>query len=179
LYSPSMSFRFDNISFWLVNPDAMGEEAGDPLNPISERSLRDWVETPGTITFLGMKLPVIAVRVYAVALLTLGIGLFIYLWYYINRMTKTSQDADIRMRYSPMMIDILNHQIDTRKTVIDVASIHDLARLAERNSSMILHISHSSGMHTYLVQDENSIYRAIITEPHSTLDEKQSDEKQE
>jgi hypothetical protein len=51
--------------------------------------------------------------------------------------------------------------------VIDVTSIDDLAKLAERQNAMILHMTRDF-LQYYLVQSEGTTYRYVISEGHNS-----------
>ncbi|MEN6436288.1 MAG: signal peptidase I [Anaerolineaceae bacterium] len=171
IYAPTLDFRFNDISFWLANTNAVAEEPVNPLYPYSERTLKNWVEVPNTISFLGMKLPVSGVRVFATIFFLISAGGFSYLFATTSKMSKASKDADVRLRYSSMLVEVQNNIIEPNLPIIDVAAIQDLARLAERNSSMIFHYLNENGIHTYLVHNENSVYRVMLPERETTADE--------
>jgi phage protein U len=56
------------------------------------------------------------------------------------------------------MVDIHTKSSLTPSNVTDVASLDDLAKLAERFNTMILHTGESN-MHTYYVQSNGITYR--------------------
>jgi len=171
VYAPALDFRFNDISFWMTNTRGAGEELVDPLFPVSERTLKNQKEVPETISFLGMKLPVAGVRVFASIFFLLSTGGFIYLFIIMSKMSKASKNADIRLRYNPMLVDIQNLTIEPNLSISDVASMQDLARLAERNGNIIFHYLNENGVDTYLVHNENIVYRVLLPEREKTTDD--------
>ncbi len=171
IYAPALEFRFNDISFWMVNTSGAGEEVVTPLFPVSERTLKNWVDAPETISFLGMKLPVAGVRVFASIFFLLSAGSFIYLFITMSKMSKASKNADVRLRYNPMLVDIQNLTIEPNLSITDVASMQDLARLAERNGSIMFHYVDENGINTYLVHNENILYRVALPERETLTDE--------
>jgi hypothetical protein len=71
------------------------------------------------------------------------------------------QDALIHLKYGAMIVDIQWQNIKPTSPVIDVTTIGDLTRLAERHGTMILHMEFNA-LHYYLVQDNETTYRYII-----------------
>ena len=67
------------------------------------------------------------------------------------------------MKYSSLIVDIKDGNIKASSPMIDIATIDDLAKLAERHNAMILH---EAGVHThsYYVQGDGVTYRFVIEE---------------
>lgn len=163
-YSPALNFKFNDIGLWMVNSNAGGTEEADPLHPTTEGMLRKWVETPETMAFLGLSIPVGGVRWVSSIILLLSAGLLGFLMYSTDKMSKTSQSSGIQLRYSPMIVNIQKQPPILGRGDVEVQKFEDLARLAERNNSVILHQVDPDGTHAYLVEEENTIYRLNFTE---------------
>ncbi|MFZ1041111.1 MAG: hypothetical protein WCA79_08655 [Anaerolineales bacterium] len=65
------------------------------------------------------------------------------------------------MRYGTLLMDVCERSLGTALPVIDVISIDDLAKLAERQNTMILHMK-LDFVHCYLVQSDGAIYRYVF-----------------
>lgn len=163
-YSPALNFQFNDVGFWMVSSSAPGEEVTDPLNPRSERMLREFIDVPETINFLGMKLPVIAVRWVASIFFILSAAGLITMLCITDKLSRISHVAEIQLRYSPILMDVQNHPKKSNHAVVEVDSIQNLARLAERNNSMMLHESNPDGSHTYIVHENDTVYRVNVPE---------------
>jgi signal peptidase I len=163
-FSPSLNFRFNDIGLWMVSANAHGTEASDPLKPSSERMLRNWVETPETMAFLGIRMPVSGVRWGSSLILFFSAGLLGFLMYSTEKMSKVSQASGIQLRYSPMIVNVQKQPPRLRRGDVEVQKFEDLARLAERNNSVILHEFDPNGTHTYLVEEDNTVYRLKFKE---------------
>ena len=59
-----------------------------------------------------------------------------------------------------MLVSVSNMNCD-RENLVDVASIEDLAKLAEKEGRMIMHVNTGSG-HYYFVQESTATYRYAI-----------------
>jgi len=59
------------------------------------------------------------------------------------------------------MIDVQNTDIVDSKAIVDVSSIEDLGKLAERFNAVIFHVE-SENSHVYYVQGEGTTYRFVI-----------------
>ncbi len=163
-FSPTLNFKFNDIGFWMVSSNPPGSQESDPLNPSSEGMLRNWVETPETMAFLGLDLPVNGVRWGTSILFVLSAGWLGFLMYSTEKMSRTSQSAGIQLRYSPMIVNVQKQPPALRRGDVEVQKFEDLARLAERNNSVILHEFDQDGTHTYLVEEDNTIYRLKFKE---------------
>ncbi len=161
---PNWIFASTKLDSGWQAAEQTGDRETNPLIPSSERMLRNFVQVPETISVLGLKIPVGSTRVISSILFLLSTGAFVYLAYTLSKLSKTSREADIRLRYSPLLVDVHNRPEELGRTVIDVASIQDLARLAERNNVMMLHEPNGNGNHTYLVQGDGTLYRFEVAE---------------
>jgi EAL domain-containing protein (putative c-di-GMP-specific phosphodiesterase class I) len=157
----------------MVSSNSPDSQESEPLNPSSEGMLRNWVETPETMAFLGLNLPVNGVRWGTSILFVLSAGLLGFLMYFTEEMSRTSQSTGIQLRYSPMIVNVQKQPPALRRGDVEVQKFEDLARLAERNNSVILHEFDQDGTHTYLVEEENTIYRLKFKEsiPNFKIDE--------
>jgi signal peptidase I len=163
-YTPSLNFKINDVGFWMAESNSAGAEESDPLKPSSERMLRNWVETPETMAFLGLSLPVGGVRWGSTFLFILSGCLLGLLMYFTEKLSKTSRSNSIQLRYSPMIVDVQNQPEKLRRAIVEVETIQDLARLAERNNSVMLHEYNPDGTHTYSVQENNIIYKVTFRE---------------
>jgi len=163
-YSPALNFKFNEIGLWMVNNNNPGTAESDPLLASEEKMVRNWVETPETLAFLGVNLPVSGLRWGSSIIFALSVGLLGFLMYSTERMSKTSQSSGIQLRYSPMIVNVQKQPPSLRRGDVVVQKFEDLARLAERNNSVILHEFEPTGTHTYVVEEENTIYRLEIKE---------------
>jgi len=163
-YSPALNFKFNDIGLWMTSSNTGDPEETDPLHTTTEGLLRNWVETPETMAFLGLNLPVGGVRWVTAIILVLSAGLLAFLMYTTEKMSKTSQSSGIQLRYSPMIVNIQKQPPVLMRGDVEVQKFEDLVRLAERNHCVILHEFDPEGTHTYLVEEANTIYRLKFTE---------------
>jgi hypothetical protein len=64
------------------------------------------------------------------------------------------------MKYGSLIVDIKSGSIKDSSQMIDITSIDDLAKLAERYNVMILH-NVQGDTHTYYVQGDEITYRYL------------------
>lgn len=81
---------------------------------------------------------------------------------YLAFLLRNDEQARIRARYGSQMVDVQATESAGREDAIGVASIRDLARLAERFGSVILHQPLPDG-HRYFVRDGDDTYEYVIT----------------
>jgi EAL domain-containing protein (putative c-di-GMP-specific phosphodiesterase class I) len=163
-FSPTLNFKFNEVGFWMVSAGSSDGSPSDPLNPTAERMVRNLVEISETMAFLGLSLPVSGVRWGSSIMFLLSTGLLGFLMYSTEKMSKSSRSTEIQLRYSPVIVDVQNQPSRQRRTVVEVDTIQDLARLVERFNSVILHEFNPDGTHTYLVQENNTIYQVTFRE---------------
>jgi predicted P-loop ATPase/GTPase len=98
------------------------------------------------------------VRTFSVAGLGLSlIGLIALGIFYYREMSR-GEGALISMKYSSLIVDVYDRGVETISPVIDITSMDDLAKIAERQNSMILHMARNQ-THYYLVQNNGTTYR--------------------
>ncbi len=102
-------------------------------------------------------------NVLLIAMLWLGVFLagLVITGIYACTTAEERQDALIHLKYGAMIVDIQWQNIKPTSPVIDITTIEDLARLAERHGTMILHMAFNA-LHYYLVQDNETTYRYVI-----------------
>ncbi len=163
-FSPTLNFKFNEVGFWMVSAGNTDLQNTDPLHPTAERMVRKMITAPETMAFLGMNLPVNSVRWSSSILFILSGGLLAFLMYSTEKMSKASRSTEIQLKYSPVIVDIQNQPSYQRRPLVEVETIQDLAKLAERFNSVILHDYNPDGTHTYLVQENNTIYQVTFRE---------------
>jgi hypothetical protein len=95
----------------------------------------------------------------------LGISLvgLLAFWVYFLLVSRRDPHAIVRMKYGSLLMDVYERGLESLSPVIDVAGIDDLARLAERQNAMIMHVKHDE-VHYYLVQAEAKAYRFVVNQ---------------
>jgi len=77
---------------------------------------------------------------------------------YTQSRTSKSPQAIAQMKYNVMVIDVQNTGAAKASQIVDVNSMDDLAKLAERFNAVILHETRKDG-HVYIVHAEGTTYR--------------------
>jgi N-acetyl-anhydromuramyl-L-alanine amidase AmpD len=85
---------------------------------------------------------------------------------YIFVVARRDKEAFVRMKYGSSLVDVHHAGLETTSRIIDVATMDELAKLAERHNSMILHEVRGLSHH-YFVQSDGNTYRFISEEEKS------------
>lgn len=157
-FSPALVFKYNKVNFYL----SPTQTQPDPLYSSKEGLAGIAAQKPNTIPLLGFAIPVWFVRFISLV----GFGFTLYgaaaAAMSLYRAASRSQEALIRLKYGSMLVDVYEHNVAPDSPVIDVAAMDDLARLAERHGTMILHMTRNF-LHYYFVQNGGVTYRYVIT----------------
>jgi EAL domain-containing protein (putative c-di-GMP-specific phosphodiesterase class I) len=167
VFDPRLVLQFDQVHFFLARTDPL---LGDPLNPSETGILAGFRTEPNTLPLLGKELLITHLRNYAKYGLVVSLAGILLLVSVISIVMSRSKQSLVKLKYSAMLVDINDRTLELSSPAIDVVTIDDLAKLAERHNSLILHETH--GMtHHYLVQGDRITYRFILDETGGTLTE--------
>lgn len=156
-FDPELSFYYDRIHFYLLK----NEEAGDPLNPTQTGRISKERQAANTVLLFGAELAVPALRWFAVVGLIGSLAGVVFLGMRLQSLSQSDQGQFIRLRYDSLLIDVRHVDAVDLSNLVDVASIEDLAKLAEKFNTMILH-TESDDLHEYYVRGEGITYRFMI-----------------
>ncbi len=158
-FDPELIFKFDKLHFFLATDGTQS----DPLRTAQSGILTSGTPVENSLPLLDFQLPVWEARIVAIGGLSLTLVAALILGLIVYTVTRDSQEAAIRMRYGALLVNVYERGLESLASVIDVTSIDDLARLAERHGAMILHMTRNS-LHYYFVQHDGVTYRFIIRE---------------
>ena len=156
--TPTLVFKFDKVHLYLANTDPNS----DPMHITQPGTAANANLEANTISFLGLHPAVNSLR--ALGILGLGLsllGLLFLGWFAISAARK-NEEMLIRLRYSSLLMDVYERGLDATLPVIDVTTIDDLARMAERQNTMIMHMR-LNFLHFYLVQNNGTMYRYVLS----------------
>ena len=152
-----LKFQFDKVNFHLISEAT----ASDPLHTSKSGSISSLTSTPGMFRILGIALTVQSVRVLGLFGLGLSVIGFLLTGLYFLQGAKSDPAELIRLKYRGRLMEVRGVNLQQNQQFVDVASMDDLARLAERQSTMITHMKLNS-QHYYLVQINAMIYRYLL-----------------
>lgn len=157
-FEPSLAFRFDEVHFYL----ATEADQGDLLH-ITKQSLISSSDLQANVLSLaGWKPQVGTVRWIALFGVALSLAGLLSIGWYIYNTAQQSQQALIQLRYGALLMDVHERVTEPLSPAIDVRRIEDLANIAERQNTMILHMT-ANLMDYYMVQGNGMIYRYSVS----------------
>lgn len=157
-FSQALLFQYDKIHFYLSEVPSQP----DPLHFSKTGTVGSSIPRLNSLSLFGLSVPVWSLRFIAVfgfaisGLITFAVGVGLY------QTASQSEEALMRLKYSAMIVNIHDQTLPPAAAVVDVDSMDDLARLAERNDTMILHMRRNF-LHFYFVQSHGVTYRYVIT----------------
>lgn len=154
-FNPALVFRYDRVHFYLLKDEDLSENL---LNVSVHGALSGERLEANTLRILGGDFAVPALRTIAALGLVISLGGLAVLAWKLQALAQTDPLQFIRVRYGSHMIDVQNGSLPGANPAVDVASIDDLGKLAERFQSVILH-TESDALHAFYVQGAGIIYR--------------------
>ena len=167
-FDPSLSFYYDRVHFYLIQEDA----ETNPLNPTASGAIGGQRQAANTVLLFGAELAVPAMRWFAVIGLAGSLAGLFLLGARVQSLSRRDPNAYIRARYESLLVDVRESGMADRVHAVDVASVEDLAKLAEKFNTIVLH-TEVNGSHLYTVRAEGTVYRFVVPiETGPTLPEK-------
>jgi signal peptidase len=152
-FAPRLEFQLDRQELRFQKDSGSGLNA---LQPVKPGLLKRAHEQANTIALLGLVLEVARARQVALVALALALSCGALLALRGHGSTGNDEAARIQRKYGPLLIAVRESSALAEASV-EVATIDDLARLAERNGRMILH-EIEQGASRYVVQDDGVTY---------------------
>jgi hypothetical protein len=163
-FEPSLSFKFDDVHFYL----AADNSQNDLLHATKQSSVSNSNTQANTLSLMGWTPSVKSARADAMIGLGLALGgLFCLIWLTYNT-AQQSQQTLIQLQYGALIMDVNGQAVESSLPNIDVNKIDDLARIAERQNTMILHMTINAKDH-YLVRGKGTTYRYILGNEKTNL----------
>ena len=156
-FSPVLTFNYDKIHFFLAETEGV-----DTLHAVKAGMAGSTTAQANSISIFGFALPVWLLRVVSVfgsILSVLGgsmAGVSLY------RDASRTEDRLFQLKYGGMLIHVHEQNLEPYSVVVNVHTMDDLARLADRYGSMILHMQRNF-LHYYFVQNNGTTYRYVVT----------------
>lgn len=157
-FDPTLAFKYDKVHFYPANTNA-------EINSmhITKEGLAGSADMQAnTLSFLGWEATVNFIRMSSLIGLGISLSGLILIGLFIFKTARQSTDALIHLRHGSLMVDIYEKDLQPTATTIDVTSMNDLAKIAEQQGSMILHMTRNF-LHYYLVQNNGITYRYVIS----------------
>jgi len=162
-YTPKLTFLIDNLQLQLAPQDPTDLDA-DPLRPAQEAALESTAPAPNRMTILGISLTVVAARWASAVALALGLGgLALLVWLY-RRMLRRDPLVAIQLRYGAQLVAMGPGTFELGGATLDLASLDDLARVAEKHGRLIFWLAQDGG-YDFFVNTGEGLYTFRQTRP--------------
>jgi signal peptidase I len=162
-FTPALVFRFDKQHFYLFRED----EGTDTLHPSTLGLLEGTRTEANSIHLLGLEPEVGKMRLLSLSGLILAAVGILALSRTLARTARDKQ-AYVNMRYGPLLLEARELRLESAGAMVDLYSIDDLAKMADRKNSMILHETRGP-VHYYMVQGDGTTYRYALSEHEDGL----------
>lgn len=158
-YRPTLDFRFDPAIFWLVRDDPKANLLNASQAAVIKRSISE----PNTIPILGRDFNVGRLRLLSGLGFLLSLAGLAALAYSLASLAHQGEAALAEIKYGSLLVDARQRNLLPATDTVEIASLDDLARLAERNQTMILYEKRDR-INFYWVQGQGRTYRYAIAE---------------
>ncbi|MCP4143250.1 MAG: signal peptidase I [Chloroflexi bacterium] len=165
-FSPAINFDISNLEVVLRN---LSDADQDVLNPVEKRALTRVSYEQNRLNILGLRLPVLFAR-----WLSVGIGLpaalfLVFLLVQLYMSTQRSELERVRVWYGSMLVEARDIQMLDAPRQVEIASMDDLANLAEQDQRSILHLPEGN-LHHFFVQTSEQLYHYQLNEDFSGVE---------
>lgn len=154
VFAPRLLFELDRQMLW-VQPNGADNQLD--LHPTKAGLLNRDRSEENILALFGLHLPVQTARRLAVIAFALALGAGAVLAFWARRAGPRDEDIQIRRKYAALLVTARDLGDRLHGQTIEVATIDDLARLAERAGQMIVR-SAGAGGSWYRVQAGDVIY---------------------
>jgi signal peptidase I len=156
-FAPGIDFIVEPLLVKVKVSSGMGDEA-NPFSAVTTGTVSDYRSVPNHVALPGYQLPVETARRIAQAGLAVSVLGMLVLAVIVVSASTGDEPKRIRVRYGPMLVSLKGSDLGEIVRLIEVQSIDDLVRVAEREGRMVLH-QESGSIHQYFVQDADVTYR--------------------
>ena len=154
-FAPSVTFMLDPSRF-VIAPDAVLNGRKNDLTPARSTQGRERVE-PAGLSLLGTRLEVATARTAAVAGGVAALAALVAVGLLGLRRRNESEPERIRARFEALLVSVTSVDRARAESVVTVATMEALARLAERHERVILH-EERGGLQAYSVEEGGVVY---------------------
>jgi len=158
--SPEINFDITNLEVVLRNSTNDNE---DVLNSVEKSTLTRIGYEQNHLNILGLKIPVSLARWVSIGV---GVPTAIFLLFLLTQLFTSTQRSElerVRIWYGSLLIEARDIQLLEAPGRVEIASIDDLAKLAEQDQRSILHLPEGN-THHFLVQTAEQLYHYQLEE---------------
>jgi len=154
--------QFDPVHTYVFNTDP----TVDPLNSKQDGAVTGSRDEVNTLSLFGIKASVSKLRLISGIGWIVSFAGLVILGIYLSTSARRNRQAYMHLKYGSILVEVQNLPVDPAAPLIDVISMDDLARIAERDNALILHTT-GSNLRTYYVQGDRITYRYTLDETGS------------
>lgn len=169
-FEPTLRLKFDDVHFYIAS-NGGGEQ--NSLKFSQAGLVESSALQPNTVSILGFQITVQSLRTIGLGGLLLTLAAVLGAGWTFLHGKQNDRDAVIRLKYGGLLMEVQEYALATTSPLVDVNTIDDLARLAERQNTMILHMTNY-----YLVQAQGITYRYVSGKERNALIEVQPARRQ-
>ncbi len=158
-FAPHLDFRFDKVVFSVIYSDPQSS----PFSPSQAGTVENSRTEANTLPILGTEFEVGRLRLIVSLGLLVSLAGFGIIAGSISALARQRRESLMQIKYGPLLVDARDRSLAAAAEVIDVSSMDDLAKLAERNNTMILY-QQKNLIHFYTVRSDELTYRFAISE---------------
>lgn len=156
-FSPTLFFNYDKIHFFLAE-----DADANPLSTVKSGMVGSTSTRANSFNIFGFAFPVWLMRLLSLfGLVVCGAGMGVS-GFGVYQNASQSQEEWIRLKYGSIIVNVQEQNLEPYSMAVDVNSIDDLARLADRHGVMILHMQRNF-LHYYFIQSNGVTYRYVLS----------------
>ena len=163
-FNIALPFLMDNNRVFIAKLD----DPSDPLNPVTEKVLSSETVVQNTLHLFSAELSIKAVRFISIIGLLLSMTGVWFLFTNISKASKRDKGVMVKLKYGGSLVDVADSPIQNERAVISVKEIDDLAKLAEKMDTVILHHA-DTDKHYYFVEVNGLTYQCILDQEFKDL----------
>jgi signal peptidase I len=159
--SPTLNFSLDSTELYIVQGD---DDRPDPLKWTQAGVILGEIRVANDLSIFGLEIPVLTARVIAIIGFMISMAGILILTLPVYIETKSDELAAIHSNYAPLLVKIDPMHAKRRAAsakLVELASITDLARLAQNTDQMIFEQTIGDEYH-FLVFSDPYTYRYIL-----------------
>jgi signal peptidase I len=158
-FQPRLVFYLDDYQMYVTReaPEV------DPYAPYQVEKFSLLLDQPNLLQLPFVSIPVRLARILALVGLALSLGLGLFVTVRVLQEIQTDPSIGISLRYGTLIVDVNQISFDIRSRLIKVDAFEDIVKLAERNSTAIMHL-HREKEHEFLVEGNSVVYSYRV--PH-------------
>ena len=156
-FAPGLDFVVEPLLVKVKAGSGMGDET-NPFTAVATGTVSEFRSVTNHLALPGYQLPVETARGMAQAGLAVSVLGMLVLAVIVFSASTGDEPKRIRSRYGPLLVSLKGSDLGEIVRLIEVQSIDDLVRVAEREGRMVLH-QESGSIHQYFVQDADVTYR--------------------